>query len=423
MRIKKFVGTTLQDATGQMKAELGDNAIILNTRKVHKGGVLSFTGKEMFEITAAVDNETSPATNSYAFARDGSAAANAYQQHGKRPMEKDLAQKNTMEGLADVAQEFRQRQRHTGAADPRQPRTPDLGGLHELKGEVEDMKATLLEIAGHIKYARMPALSEALKQAYVNLIQQDVDEHVAAELVQKAYIRLGEQAADDDSAVEQHVLETLGARFRVAGPGELQSGKSRVIALVGPTGVGKTTTIAKLAAKRKLTDGLSVGLISADTYRIGAIEQLQTFAAIADIPLEVVYEASEIEQALERFKGKDVVYIDTVGRSHYNSNEVAEVAEFVARARAEEVHLVLSAPTQERTLMASVDRFSVVKPTRLLLTKTDEAASFGSVLALANDCPLAFSFLATGQSVPDDIVAARPADLAMMVYKGVIPHA
>ena len=192
---------------------------------------------------------------------------------------------------------------------------------------------------------------------------------------------------------------------------------------LGPTGVGKTTTIAKLAAKRKLTDGLSVALISADTYRIGAIEQLQTFAAIADIPMEVVYEPTEMEGALQKFKEKDVVYIDTVGRSHYNTKEVAEVAEFVSAARPDEVHLVLSASTQTRALLDSVERFNPAKPNRLLITKTDEVSTFGPLLTLANENPFPLSFLTTGQGVPDDIVPARARDLAAMVYKGVAPHA
>jgi flagellar biosynthesis protein FlhF len=298
-----------------------------------------------------------------------------------------------------------------------------MGSLQELRSEVEEIKTTLREIAGHLKYTNMPSLPDPLKHAYIMLVEGDVDEQIASDLVQSAYVRLGENALDTDNSVERYMLETIAGMFRVVDAESAARHGRRVVALVGPTGVGKTTTIAKLAAQRKLTDGLAVALVSADTYRIGAIEQLQTFAAIADIPMEVVYAPSEIEGALKKFKDKDIIYIDTVGRSHYKNKEIEEVAGFVNCADPDEVHLVFSASTQTRTLLEIVERFSVLKPNRFVVTKTDEAASFGSLLGLVKQYPVPLSFVTTGQAVPDDIVVASPTDLAMMVYRGVIPHA
>lgn len=425
MRIKKFVGATLQDVTGQMKTELGSDAIILNTRKVHKGGILNFVGKEMFEITAAVDAAGKATTNTYAVIREGSVVNSHARQSesGKGSPSRLTAGENAFEGLANVAQEFEQRNRKGASGSNSQRRVNDMESFQELKGEVEEMKTTLREIAGHLKYSNMPSLPDPLKQAYITLVEQDVDEQIASDLVQSAYLKLGENALDNEGAVERYLLETLASMFRVVDTESVRPVGKKIVALVGPTGVGKTTTIAKLAAQRKLTDGLSVALISADTYRIGAIEQLQTFAAIADIPMEVVYAPCETADALKKFKDKDVIYIDTVGRSHYRKKEIEEVAGFVNSADPDEVHLVLGASTQTRTLLEMVERFSVLKPNRFVVTKTDEAASFGSLLGLMKQYPVPLSFVTTGQAVPDDIVAARAADLAMMVYRGVIPHA
>ena len=425
MRIKKFVGASLQEATGQMKNELGTEAIILHTRRVTKGGALNFLGKEAFEVTAAVDDMVPAAKNSYtpAKTRKQATAVQGHNERFKTGAAGIVSPEHAYEGIARVAQHFEKRAEQAASPSSIGHRSQIPGEMDALKDEMNDIKATLREIAGHIKYSNMPALPDVLKQAYEALIDADVDAHIASDLVQSVYIKLGENAIDEEDAVEHHILSGIAGMFKTAKSLPARRKRTKVVALVGPTGVGKTTTIAKLAALSKLNEGHSVALISADTYRIGAIEQLHTFAAIADIPMEVVYRPSEMEQALRKFRGKDIVYIDTVGRSHYRKKEIAEVARFVHAADADEVHLVVSASTQERTLLESVERFSPVKLNRVIVTKTDEAASFGSLLSLARKHPVPLSFVTTGQGVPDDIAAANPEKLALMVFKGVLPHA
>jgi flagellar biosynthesis protein FlhF len=424
MRIKKFVGATLQDATGQMKSELGTEAIILHTRKVTKGGVLNFLGKEVFEVTAAVDDTVPAGKNSYASMNARMPARSGHGQNQRSKVEAGaVSSEPAFEGIARVAQHFEKRAEQAASLSAIGQRSQNLGEIDSLKDEMKDIKATLREIAGHIKYSNMPALPDVLKRAYETLVEADVDTYIASDLVQSVYISLGENAIDEEDAVERHILSGIAGMFKTAQSLPARRKRTKVVALVGPTGVGKTTTIAKLAAVSKLNEGHSVALISADTYRIGAIEQLHTFAAIADIPMEVVYRPSEMEQALRKFRGKDIVYVDTVGRSHYRRKEIAEVAKFVHAADADEVHLVLGASTQQRTLLESVERFSPAKLNRLIVTKTDEAASFGSLLSLAMKHPVPLSFITTGQGVPDDIVAADPEKLALMVFKGVLPHA
>jgi flagellar biosynthesis protein FlhF len=195
------------------------------------------------------------------------------------------------------------------------------------------------------------------------------------------------------------------------------------VVLVGPTGVGKTTTIAKLAAIHKLLHKKSVGLISTDTYRIGAIEQLKTFAAIADIPMEVVYKPAELPGALRRFHGRDLVLVDTVGRSHRSKKEIAELGKYIDALNPDETHLVLSASTAPKAINDMVERFKVLKPNRLLFTKLDEAASLGPLLNVLSRQQLSVGYVTTGQRVPDDILAVEPAHLASMIYSGATAHA
>ena len=183
------------------------------------------------------------------------------------------------------------------------------------------------------------------------------------------------------------------------------------------------TTIAKLAAINKLLTGLDVGLISADTYRIGAIDQLRTFAGIADIPMEVVYKPSDMSAALRKFRGKDMVFVDTVGRSQRSKKDLHDLAKFVSAADPDETHLVLNASTNVKTCEEIIDQFTVVKPNRLIFSKLDEAASYGPMLSIIHRHQLPLSYVTTGQAVPDDIRRVEASQLAAMVYTGEMAHA
>jgi flagellar biosynthesis protein FlhF len=253
----------------------------------------------------------------------------------------------------------------------------------------------------------MPAFPEYLKKAYALLVEHDVDEKIAATLAQEAYRKLGGDSLMNQQSVDDCVLEGIASGFRTA-PVDTASDGQRRIVLVGPTGVGKTTTIAKLAAIYKLIYKQEVALISADTYRIGAIEQLRTFAAIADIPLEVVYKPSE----------KNAVFVDTVGRSQRGKKEINELARFVTAADPHEVHLVLSASASQRTMNEVVENFRTTLPNRIIFSKIDEAVTFGQMLNIAHASGLPISLFTTGQSVPDDISVAGNVQLAKMVYTG-----
>lgn len=417
MRVKKFVAESLKSATDRMRSELGAEAIVLSTRTVPRGGVFSFGGREMVEITAAIDDTPLHPGGAHASRSHGAGAyrAAAGGSRGRNAVQTEPAEPPALAQLRDIAREA------GGATTDRHAPGRSAGAdVHLLRQEVQGIKASLQEIAGYLKYSRMPSLPTALADAYRTLVTKGVDAELAAEIVQSVYRGIGDAELDNETLVSARVLEELAAAFRTA---PATPAGRRVVALVGPTGVGKTTTIAKLAALSKLTGGRAVGLVSADTYRIGAIEQLRTFAGIADIPMEVAYEPAEVSTAMNRFKEKDVVYLDTVGRSQRGGKDLAELKQFVEAARPDEVHLVLSSPTGVETQLEVIERFSVLRPNRLLFSKLDETAAPGPLIRIARETGLPVSYVTTGQTVPDDIQPADARTMAAMVYTGMPTHA
>ncbi len=411
MRIKKFTGATLKEATDMMKSELGADAIILSTRKVARGGVLNFLGKEEFEITAAIDDQVMPAQSSPAF--EGALA------DAKRSTAVAAAE-STLESLQHMARHFEERAAKKLGTESTS--VLNTAPYRELRDEVESLRSMMQEVAVHLKHARMPALPEHLKNAYVTLVAHGVDEQLAAELTQKVYRCLGEDLLENKHLVEQSVVKEIASIMTTASESETAH-KPKVVALIGPTGVGKTTTIAKLAAIQKLMKGKNVGLISADTYRIGAIEQLRTFAAIANIPMQVVYEPSEMRTALARLGERDVVFIDTVGRSQRVAKDVKEIADLVSAANPAEVHLVISASADHRVINETVENFRAAGPNRIIFSKLDEAVVYGHLVNVVHQSGLPISYLTMGQNVPEDIVLANNMQLAGMVFTGEMTNA
>ncbi len=397
MKIKKYTGETFQEAFEKMKRELGEDAIILNSRKIKKGKSIDFLeGKEAHEITVAVDSATG-------------------QQKGK---------KKTNQSLTPV---YRRPSRQTLSSEPRNGMSTTLSEekllqqttrINELKAEVQDMKKVLEEVAEFLKYSRMPALPATFKNALKRLVNHDVHEELAKAIMQTVYARMDPASYTNSREVLKNLFELLQRMIKTAPPLENRKHKPYVIALVGPTGVGKTTTIAKIAANMKLFHQKDVALISADTYRIAAIEQLQTFANIAHIPMSVAYAPQEMQEAINRFQDKDLILIDTVGRSPKNDTQIRDLQLFIDAAEPNEVHLVMSLTSSFKVLMDVLERFKRMRPNRLIFTKLDETDSPGIFLNVLYKQAIPVSYITTGQTVPNDIVAAEQRKLAELVYYG-----
>jgi flagellar biosynthesis protein FlhF len=253
-----------------------------------------------------------------------------------------------------------------------------------------------------------------LAQLEAALRAQEVTEEIVSELIGRLQMELtGRELAEGELAREKLVgliAESIPTRQEV-----IDSGTRRVMALVGPTGVGKTTTIAKLAARFALIEGRKVGLITVDTYRIAAVDQLRTYAEIIEVPLRTVLSPGELHQAVNAMGDKDVILIDTAGRSPNDRMRLNQLRGFLAAAEADEVHLVVSAACNRASAAKTVDNFLPLGANRLIVTKLDEAETFGVILNVATAAHAAVSYVTTGQEVPDDIAPADSRRLAELV--------
>jgi flagellar biosynthesis protein FlhF len=275
----------------------------------------------------------------------------------------------------------------------------------------------------------LPHLPQHLLDMYVRLIGQDLSEDLADQVVRGVRDELDDEQLADESKVRTAVLRHLARIVPVTPDAAYEpnaDGRPVVIAMVGPTGVGKTTTLAKLAATFKLHHHLRVGLITADTYRIAAVEQLRTYANIIGLPLEVVLTPVQMREALDRLAdrrsldggGCDVILIDTAGRSQNDTGRIDELRKFVEAAKPDQVHLVLSSTAGERVLLREAEAFSPLGIHRIVLTKLDEAVSFGMLINVIRKVGKQLSFVTTGQEVPEHLEPGRADRLAELVLGG-----
>lgn len=280
----------------------------------------------------------------------------------------------------------------------------------QLQEELAQMKAMLSHaMSGELNDEKVVNLQIALKQ-------NEVDDKVIQDMISR--LTGAEIVADKNSAKARAALEKyLRKTIRVATGITLFSGRPKVVALIGATGVGKTTTLAKIAAKFVLEKGVSAAMITADTYRISAVDQLKTYSDIIGLPLEIVYSPDALKKAIDKHSNKQLILIDTAGRSQYNDYQMKELCELLAVDKNIEKHLVMSATTKNRDAEAILEHFSVCKPDRVIFTKTDETSSIGLVPNLLHKKKIALSYLTDGQSVPDDIHPASIEKLAELLLR------
>ncbi|MFP6764526.1 MAG: hypothetical protein VB858_12940, partial [Planctomycetaceae bacterium] len=254
-----------------------------------------------------------------------------------------------------------------------------------------------------------------LFEVYTQLIDADMEGDVARELMCALRDKGSAEQIADPAESLSFLASMVESEVRCSSPITPRPGHRKVVALVGPTGVGKTTTIAKLAANFRLRDGIRMGLVTVDTYRIAAVEQLRTYAEIIDLPMKVVTTPLEMRQALEELSGLDLVLIDTAGRSPRDDLKIQELQSLLLEADVDEVHVVMSLTASVRSIRMTCDQFAAVSPTALILTKLDEAPGMGSLLSVARQVSLPVSYLTTGQDVPEDIESAEPQRVSRLV--------
>jgi flagellar biosynthesis protein FlhF len=310
------------------------------------------------------------------------------------------------------------------AGAPSAPSAPPASLPQRLSVESVVDEAVEQQSQGRGEFATVDgARPESLQALYRELIEQEVTQELVEQLLCEISDELGPQGLTDRGRVLAVARRRIAALLPIddcpLDVTEARSlGRPHVVALIGPTGVGKTTTIAKLAAACRFRDNLSVGLITTDSFRMAAVDQLKSYAEILSVSLEVVIDAEDMTGALTRLKHCDVILVDTAGRSRRDAERLVDLGDFLQAANPDETHLVLSTTTGERTMLRDADAFSSLGADRLVLTKLDEAGGFGIVLNVIQKLGTRISFVTTGQEVPDDIEHGGADRIARMLLSG-----
>jgi len=283
--------------------------------------------------------------------------------------------------------------------------------IRELQEELAQMKTLLAQVMVKDQPKGVRTLQEALKEQEVSDdILHDLAATVAAgDTVRDSLTKEAHEALSGYLAGKVNFSSGIESEKFARGP--------KIVALIGATGVGKTTTLAKIAARFVLEQGIDAALITADTYRISAVEQLKTYSDIIGLPLEIVYTPQELKTAIHKFRKKDLILIDTAGRSQHNEFQMKELCDFLAVHPRISRYLVMSATTKNRDAADILEKFAVCEPDHVIFTKTDETASVGLILNLLYEKELSLAFFTNGQSVPDDIVPATPDALADLLLR------
>ncbi|MBI3584857.1 MAG: flagellar biosynthesis protein FlhF [Nitrospinae bacterium] len=407
MIVKRFEAVDMQEALKLIKSEMGSNAVILSTKSIRKGGgSFGLFGRPLIEVTAAIDN-------------DKKIAAKNEDSKVRKP---DPYFSYISSLLSPIKDDINDLKEIMGKNPPSPPfNKGEMGGL---KDEVAELKSMMGFIIKHSGMAEDFAIAPEYLIPYQRMLSNGINEKYASDLIDKAQDARGN--IQDENLIIDRLADEIMKSVKTNGSISDEKGGRKVIAFIGPTGVGKTTTIAKIAAAETFNKK-KVAIITVDTYRIAAIEQIKIYAKIIGIPVDVVLTPEELRVTIEMHRDKDVILIDTAGRSHKNDTQLLEVSEFFnplsrfCDSGEMETHLVLGANADERNIEDTIDRFkAVTNIDRLLFTKLDEAGIFGVIYNQSLRTGIPLSYFTTGQKVPEDIEAAtseRVADLILQLSK------
>lgn len=371
MIIKKYIVNNMNEAMNRIRYELGQDAVIISQRKIRKAGIKGFFSSKVIEVTAAVDNKND-------LQQDVKSSIDAIKKvfENKDKKEETRKSENEVKESKDKRKEDKRSSEKIGIAE---------GEKDKLLKEMQEMKKMINDLANGTEENKKSKLQEKLED-------NDLNNNIIDKILSKV------NSMDDEIEEEERLKLAIKDMIQIS-----HENFQNVVVLVGPTGVGKTTTIAKLAGRLALMEKKKVGLITVDTYRIGAVEQLSTYADIMNIPFKAVISAKDMENALESMKECDMVLIDTTGRSSKNPMQIGELNTFIQKANTKDVHLVISCTTKNKDIKSIIDGYKVLNFNNVIITKLDETTTYGSILNILDIAGKPLSFITTGQNVPDDI--------------------
>ncbi|WP_028307490.1 flagellar biosynthesis protein FlhF [Desulfitibacter alkalitolerans] len=369
MKIKKYLAYDMKEACQLIRQDLGPDAVIINTKQVRQKGILGFIKARMVEVTAAVDEVSVEAPST---------------KEVKETLSDDDKVSREMQEMKELLQQiiFKEQKATDGTIPVKVSDYEEFDAAEEFRRILEDLDL-------------LPEVEKKIQDAF---LKNELDQCKSRNDIKD---KLAEKLADFFIPVTQ------------------ANQKSNVLAFIGPTGVGKTTTIAKLAANFALYHGLNIALITIDTYRIGAVAQLKTYGDIIGVTVEAVMTPLELKETVKNHKHCDLILVDTAGRSSKNFEQITELKTFLDAIRPLEVYLVLDVNTKNKDLISIVDKYSVLKYSKLVFTKADETYSLGSILNVVDATELPVAYVTNGQNVPDDIIPGEPAGLAKLIIEEV----
>ncbi|MFC4557134.1 flagellar biosynthesis protein FlhF [Virgibacillus kekensis] len=354
MKVKKFVAPTMPEAMNRIRKELGSEAVILNSKEIYQGGFLGMFKKRNIEVIAALDPQPGPPPAK------------------QEPVKTQVPAKN-----------------------------PGNDDNQHILNEIRQLKQVV-----ELQSKQNPTGYSADFQVMYNyLTSQEVDEGLARDLIDS--ISEDRDSPKPEGNLLAGVKNELKKRLAEL-PFQGVTYDKQILQFVGPTGVGKTTTIAKVAAESMLKDNKKVAFITADTYRIAAIEQLKTYSKILDVPLEVAYSIEDYKSAVKKFESYDLILVDTAGRNFRDERYIKELQESISFHNDIETYLVLSLTAKPKDILDIYEQFQHLDIREVIFTKTDETTQYGSILNITLLKNVGVAYMTNGQDVPDDIIHPSP---------------
>ncbi|MEK6992341.1 flagellar biosynthesis protein FlhF [Paenibacillus sp. FSL K6-1566] len=466
MRVKRYIVDTMPEAMAQIRSDLGTDAVILSTKDIKVGGFLGMFSRKKIEVIAAVEQEEKSKSSVKAkpkppAAVPKAAVPKAYQRAAEiaNPTAADLSKAPVPEAVkpkdgaqeadyvrfaeimsqaaaAGEAQEVREDspppiQTGTASAEAAYPSPKAAaaaqGKLHDppveplssrlgiseseqrVLEELKEMKEWIAKLSRHNLEARQ--LPEPLESIRDRLLRQDVSARLSEQWLEVAEEALRESGMQLGSEQLQAIMREQAKAFIDERIGGGIQPDTRIVYIAGPTGVGKTTTIAKIAAEQLFRYHRKVGFITSDTYRISAVEQLRTYASILNVPMEVVQSPGDMQRALQTLQDCDLILMDTAGRNYRNELLVSELQSLFSHSEHSETYLVLSLTSKSGDMIEIADHFSKYALDKVIFTKMDETGSFGPIFNLLHAHNLRLSYMTNGQNVPDDLLLANSEQL------------
>jgi flagellar biosynthesis protein FlhF len=440
MQVRVFESEDMASGLKKIKEELGPDALILSTRTV-RSSKLGLLGKPMLEITAAIDADFPQGQKN-----DGRFADQAGKTTPPAPKKSSGFHQTVGDDVEHYLNEQAPVHPEEKLPEPQNRPVQALSHDQSLHSEVNELKDLVKDLAGQISRLAETKSTHQSSPKHTNLPVKEIDfasrhtgnpifgDHLLTMLIERginvetartitSFLRqnLTEQELIDQEQVNESIVATVQNLIEVQPPVFAAGQAQQRIALVGPTGVGKTTTLAKIAASYLSKYSSSLALITIDTYRIAAVEQLKVYGEIMHLPVDVVITPEQLRQALLKHRDKELILIDTAGRSPRDSYCIDELAQFLSPELGIDKHLVLSAGTRENELLDTIERFKALQISNTIFTKTDECANLGILLnvQLQNSTPL--SYVTNGQRVPEDLLEISPkiiAELIMSQHEG-----